>query len=63
MILEEWLTAIFEGLGAAAIVFLYVWTPSLGIGATSALDRPVLWVVVVVGIIQLLWISLFIREV
>jgi hypothetical protein len=55
MILEEWIAAIFEGLGIAAIIFLYIWSSSLAsIEATNVLDRPVLWVVAGVGIIQLL---------
>ena len=62
MILEEWLIAIIPGLGLAAIIFLYIWTPSLSSSATNALDRPVLWVVGGVGIIQLLWIFFALRE-
>jgi hypothetical protein len=62
LILEEWITAIIPGLGIAAIIFLYIWTPSLGSSATNALDRPVLWVVGGVGISQLLWIFLGLRE-
>ena len=55
LILEEWILATIAGLGIAAITFLYIWSSSLGISAAAnALDRPVLWVVVGVGIIQLL---------
>ena len=55
LILEEWITAIIPGLGIAGITFLYIWSSSSGISAVAnALDRPVLWVVVGVGIIQLL---------
>ena len=55
MILEEWILAFFEFLGLAAIAFLYIWTSILvSSAATNVLDRPVLWVVVGVGIIQLL---------
>ena len=54
MIIGEWIPAIFGGLGIAAITFLYIWSWSLGISAVAnALDRPVLWVVAGVGIIQL----------
>jgi hypothetical protein len=55
MILEEFIAAIFEGLGIAAITFLYIWSSILASSAAAnALDRPVLWVVGGVGIIQLL---------
>lgn len=55
MILEEWILAIFEILGLAAITFLYIWTPIItSSAAASVIDRPVLWVVAGVGIIQLL---------
>jgi hypothetical protein len=56
MILEEWIIAFFEFLGIAAIAFLYIWTSILTSGgaAASAIDRPVLWVVVGVGVIQLI---------
>jgi hypothetical protein len=54
MILEEWILATFEIIGIAAIAFLYVWTSILTSGgAASLIDRPVLWVVVGVGVIQL----------
>ncbi len=55
MILEEWILAFFEGLGIAAIAFLYVWTSIITSGmAASVIDSPVLWVVGGVGVIQLL---------
>ena len=55
MILEEWIVAFFEFLGIAVIAFLYVWTSIITSGtAASAADRPVLWVVIGVGVIQLL---------
>jgi hypothetical protein len=54
MILEEWILAFFEGLGIAAIAFLYIWSSIIASGAASVADRPVLWVVVGVGAIQLL---------
>jgi hypothetical protein len=55
MILEEWIPAFFEGLGIAAIAFLYVWSSIItSDAATSVIDRPVLWVVVGVGVIQLI---------
>jgi len=55
MILEEYTPAIFEIIGIAAIAFLYVWTSIMSSGAAaSTLDRPVLWVVVGVGVIQLI---------
>jgi hypothetical protein len=55
MILEEFMPAIFEGLGLAAIIFLYIWSSILSSSAAAnVLDRPVLWVVGGVGIIQLL---------
>lgn len=55
MILEEWILAFFEILGIAAIAFLYVWTSIITSGAAASfIDRPVLWVVGGVGIIQLL---------
>jgi vacuolar-type H+-ATPase subunit I/STV1 len=63
LILEEWLIAIIPGLSLVAIAFLYIWTAGLSSAAADAIDRPVLWVVVGVGIIQLLWISLVFREV
>jgi hypothetical protein len=55
MILEEWILAFFEGLGIAAIAFLYVWTSIITSGmAARFIDMPVLWVVGGVGIIQLI---------
>jgi len=55
MILEEWVAAFLEFLGMAAIAFLYVWTPIITSGAAaSVIDRPVLWVVAGVGVIQLI---------
>jgi hypothetical protein len=55
MILEEWILAFFEGLGIVAIAFLYVWTSIITSGmAASVIDRPVLWVVSGVGVIQLI---------
>ena len=55
MIIEEFIPAIFEFLGIAAITFLYIWSLILASSAVAnALDRPVLWVVGGVGIIQLL---------
>jgi len=55
MILEEWLPAFLEFLGMAAIAFLYVWTSIMSSGAAASVaDRPVLWVVVGVGVIQLI---------
>ena len=55
MILEEWILAFFEFLGLAAIAFLYIWTSIItSSAAASVLDRPVLWVVAGVGVIQLL---------
>jgi hypothetical protein len=55
MILEEWIPAFFEGLGIIAIAFLYVWSSIITSGMTASVaDRPVLWVVVGVGVIQLL---------
>ena len=55
MILEEWVAAFLEFLGMAAIAFLYVWTSIITSGAAaSVLERPVLWVVAGVGVIQLL---------
>jgi hypothetical protein len=55
MILEEWILAFFEGLGIVAIAFLYVWTSIITSGmAASVIERPVLWVVAGVGVIQLL---------
>jgi len=55
MILEEWILATFEILGIAAIAFLYIWTSIITSGAAASVtDRPVLWVVVGVGVIQLL---------
>jgi hypothetical protein len=55
MILEEWILAFFEGLGIAAIAFLYIWSSiTASAAAASVADRPVLWVVVGVGAIQLL---------
>jgi hypothetical protein len=55
MILEEWILAFFEGLGICAIAFLYIWTSMLASStAASVIDRPVLWVVGGVGIIQLI---------
>jgi len=62
LILEEWLIAIIPGLSIAAVAFLYIWTSILSSAAANAIDRPVLWVVVGVGVIQLLWISLVFRE-
>ena len=64
LIIQELITATIAGLGIAAITFLYIWSLSLGSSAdANALDRPVLGVVVGVGIIQLLWIFLVLREV
>jgi len=55
MILEEWIAAFLEFLGMAAIAFLYVWTAMLAeSAAASVIDRPVLWVVAGVGVIQLI---------
>jgi hypothetical protein len=55
MILEEWIVATFEIIGIAVIAFLYIWTSIITSGAeASVIDRPVLWVVVGVGVIQLL---------
>jgi hypothetical protein len=54
MILEEYMPAIFEIIGIAAIAFLYVWTSIISSSAASVADRPVLWVVVGVGVIQLI---------
>ena len=55
MVLEEWILATFEIIGIAAIAFLYIWTSIITSGAeASVIDMPVLWVVVGVGIIQLL---------
>jgi hypothetical protein len=54
MILEEWILAFFEIIGIAAIAFLYIWTSIITSGAASVIDRPVLWVVSGVGVIQLL---------
>jgi hypothetical protein len=54
MILEEWILAFFEGLGIAAIAFLYIWSSIVASAAASVADQPVLWVVVGVGAIQLL---------
>jgi hypothetical protein len=55
MILEEWIAAFFEFLGLAAIAFLYVWTAMLAEStAASVWDRPILWAVGGVGIIQLI---------
>ena len=55
MVLEEWIQATFEIIGIAAIAFLYIWTSIITSGAeASVIDMPVLWVVVGVGIIQLL---------
>jgi hypothetical protein len=55
MILEEWIPAFFEFLWLAAIAFLYIWTSIITSGmAASALDRPILWVVSGVGVVQLL---------
>jgi len=55
MILEEWVAAFLEFLGMAAIAFLYVWTSIITSGAAaSVIDRPVLWVVAGVGVIQLI---------
>jgi len=57
MILEEWTPVIIEFLGLAAIAFLYVWTSMLAEStAANVFFRPVLWVVVGVGVIQLLLI-------
>jgi hypothetical protein len=54
MILEEWIIAFFEFLGLAAIAFLYIWTTMLASStAASIATRPILWVVVGVGAIQL----------
>jgi len=55
MILEEWIAAFLEFLGMAAIAFLYIWTSIITSGAAaSVLERPVLWVVAGVGVIQLM---------
>jgi ABC-type lipoprotein release transport system permease subunit len=55
MILEEWIPAFFEFLGLCAIAFLYIWTSMLASStAANVIDRPVLWVVAGVGIIQLI---------
>lgn len=54
MILEEWILATFEIIGIAVIAFLYIWTSIITSGTASVIDRPVLWVVVGVGVIQLL---------
>ena len=57
MILYEWIAVIWEFLGVVAIAFLYVWTSMLAESSTAAFFlRPVLWVVVGVGVIQLLLI-------
>jgi hypothetical protein len=55
LILEEFIPAILEIAGLGAIAFLYIWSTSLSSSvAASVIDRPVLWVVVGVGIIELL---------
>jgi hypothetical protein len=55
MVLEEWILATFEIIGIAVIAFLYIWTSIITSGAeASVIDMPVLWVVVGVGVIQLL---------
>jgi len=55
LILEEFVPAILEIVGLGAIAFLYIWSASLSSSvAANVIDRPVLWVVVGVGIIQLL---------
>ena len=57
MILDEWLGVFFEFLGIAAIAVLYVWTSIISSEMTASVwARPVLWVVVGVGVIQLLLI-------
>jgi len=57
LILEEFMAVIWEFLGVAAIAFLYVWTSMLAEStAADVFLRPVLWVVVGVGVIQLLLI-------
>jgi hypothetical protein len=57
MILDEWLAVFWELLGVLAIAFLYVWTSMLAESTAAAFYlRPVLWVVVGVGAIQLLLI-------
>ena len=57
MILYEWLAVLWEFLGVIAIAFLYVWTSMLAERTAAAFFlRPVLWVVVGVGVIQLLLI-------
>jgi hypothetical protein len=61
MILEEWILAFFEGLGIAAIAFLYIWSSITASAAASVADQPVLWVVVGVGAIQLLLFLLVFR--
>ena len=62
MILEEWVAAFLEFLGMAAIAFLYVWTSIITSGAAaSVLERPVLWVVAGVGVIQLLLVIFVFR--
>jgi hypothetical protein len=55
MVLEEWILATFEIIGIAVIAFLYIWTSIITSGVeASVIDMPVLWVVVGVGVIQLL---------
>jgi len=57
LILEEFLSVIWEFLGVVAIAFLYVWTSMLAESlASNVFLRPVLWVAVGVGVIQLLLI-------
>jgi len=57
LILEEVMAVIWEFLGVVAIAFLYVWTSMLAEStAGNVFLRPVLWVVVGVGVIQLLLI-------
>ena len=57
LILEEYMAVIWEFLGVAAIAFLYIWTSMLAESTEASFFlRPVLWVVVGVGVIQLLLI-------
>jgi vacuolar-type H+-ATPase subunit I/STV1 len=63
MILEEWIAVMIESIGLAVITGLYVWSLSLASSvAANALNRPVLWVVVGVGIILLLFTFPAFRE-
>jgi hypothetical protein len=57
MILYEWIPVIFEFLGLVVITVLYIFTSMLAESTEASIFlRPVLWVVVGVGIIQLLLI-------